>query len=597
MGKNERWLPVLAVMLILTGCSKAPTAPTNNESYSVNGAVLLVQNDGIEAGGNVEVRLAGDGLDLVVPVDDQGNFVFPDVPDGDYLSTPVLDGYTFDPPARELTVAGGDAEAGLYYGGVLHDGENIIAGQAVDSRGVALSDISVVLHLDSGNKTVATDSDGYFVFSGDDKTPIVEGQTYRLSAGRAGQEFRGMSTTGYSLEPDSCYVTVDSRINICGFYSDEPLYTLSTHIVDINGIDMEGVVIYLRSSGSGFSRTTFQQKLGPGGFFEMKGLPSGSYQFYFPSSLLISSPYRFVSSNNTRGGQVAIDSTDVEAEDISTYYIGSTYYHLNGRVVDSSGAGIQGVIVEVEGLFFPLANDITDEEGNYRCLIKVYSGFTESLDVSFQKQGFFFNPAGFNAGKAPWVDGQRDGDDIYSPPVVGYDQERYDAGLYFPLAVGNSWTYHRTDGGNPQEDPEVEITGTNQVDNTVWMSTSIFGPGDYRDYRLVGNDIHALDRNGDDLLILQFGHQKGDEWLIKRETNLYDHIGAYLGTETITVPRGEYTDCEVFSISVVYGKSSEETTTMWFGRGVGLVKMVKVITSNGEVVEERTDELVSYSLQ
>ena len=594
MSKRYRKIYLLAVAAIIAiaGCDTNPTAPAEVERHSVTGTVLLIREDGVAGGDDVEMQLAGGSISLNASVDDTGRFTFEKVPNGDYLMTPVLDGYTFDPPVQQLTVDGSDTEVGLSYGGTLEEGENIIAGRAVDSRNFPLEDITVVLYREKRYNAVVTDEDGYFVFTGDGEESLQNGRTYILTAFRNGYDFRGTTTSGYRLLPDSNFVAVDKRINICEFNYDEPLYTVTGHFIDINGIDMEGISVYLRNNDS--SRATYREHLGPGGSFLLNGLPSGSYRFYFPSSLTVPTYYRFDPSSNT---SVTIDGADIEIEDVYTYYIGPTYYYLNGKVVDSHGVGIPGVNVKVEGLIYTLSTDVTKDDGTYSCSIQIPSGYTETLDASVRKDGFFFDPAVFYAGKVSWRDGQREGDIIHAPTIIGYDQETYDAGAYFPLAEGNRWTYKTTllDGSTTER--ITEITGVNQTDDAIWLTTSGYGPGNYRNYRVAGNDIHALDRTGSDLRLFQFGLQAGSEWLIWRESDMYDHVGGYIGAESVTVPRSEYADCEVFTVHVLYGPASDETATYWFARGVGLVKAVKTTTSKGVIVESRTDELVSYVVQ
>ncbi len=106
----------------------------------------------------------------------------------------------------------------------------------------------------------------------------------------------------------------------------------------------------------------------------------------------------------------------------------------------------------------------------------------------------------------------------------------------------------------------------------LWLAPAFFST-----YRIESDKVYALTEEGEEVIYLKFGIPDKTEWLIGFIRAHLQHIGTYLGVETVDVPAGTFTDCLHFKTLVRYGESSYESIDMWFARDIGLVKAVKIL--------------------
>ena len=110
----DKWTGDIQVLSDITASSTSFTMPAmginltalykkieNEPTYSVSGAVSgdLSEKTALKLEGRIY---------QIVNVDSNGNFLFDNVPDGNYILTPYLDGYDFNPQTQTVVVAGGD---------------------------------------------------------------------------------------------------------------------------------------------------------------------------------------------------------------------------------------------------------------------------------------------------------------------------------------------------------------------------------------------------------------------------------------------------------------------------------------------------------
>jgi len=177
---------------------------------------------------------------------------------------------------------------------------------------------------------------------------------------------------------------------------------------------------------------------------------------------------------------------------------------------------------------------------------------------------------------------------------------------WMPLETGRSWTYFKTvvepDGSMRDYGVStMEITGREAVmakryeDRGVNERLAVFF-WEEREYAVLSlTDRGALPRTmmfrlDEDMLHLRtytffdFAADRGDNFLIrenKGSTGGMSDISTYLGEEDVIVPAGTFRARHYIVRHVVYryglvdpdGSAREMTSSFWFARGVGIVKM------------------------
>ncbi len=138
---------------------------------------------------------------------------------------------------------------------------------------------------------------------------------------------------------------------------------------------------------------------------------------------------------------------------------------------------------------------------------------------------------------------------------------------YYPLKVGNSWTYTRDVDGTPQS-------------QTIIIDSSLTLNNEKTAYRLSNYYFEYSFHS-------KYVYYEGSKLFVpyrKVYIEIFDESKFNSNTETIVVPAGKF-EATKFEWHVFYRYTSVET--FWLVRGVGIVK----IDNNGEIIE-----LESYSV-
>jgi len=141
---------------------------------------------------------------------------------------------------------------------------------------------------------------------------------------------------------------------------------------------------------------------------------------------------------------------------------------------------------------------------------------------------------------------------------------------YFPLAVGNSWTYR---AGSPHVDlPEQHFTTTVAAarrDRAVWFLLRDYQGGDHWVRRTAGRVVEAPAR-----LWYRFDLPVGGSWTMRIAGGLPGSDGARLTlaarNETVETPAGTFRGC--LRIDYRHRVADAGVISEWFAPGVGLVK-------------------------
>ena len=206
------------------------------------------------------------------------------------------------------------------------------------------------------------------------------------------------------------------------------------------------------------------------------------------------------------------------------------------------------------------------------------------------------------------------------------------AAEYFPIAQGGSWTFEETEveSGEPTTTDTITLSyiGTETVAGKTYMVLEESSEDDNLYFRIENNIIYmyeydldlpdfenpgkaaALARTEDEEIPwMDFNQSAGGTWSMFDFSEQYEGVsfiismkGKYVGTETVTVPAGTYQNCMKFEMTIQSGysyageeQSETNTSTFWFAKNVGPVKIVDTNRENGVLYETTTSVLKSYS--
>jgi hypothetical protein len=157
---------------------------------------------------------------------------------------------------------------------------------------------------------------------------------------------------------------------------------------------------------------------------------------------------------------------------------------------------------------------------------------------------------------------------------------------YFPLRVGDSWTYRNTEEGGYtlkvlSEEPHegetvryvVELLSGVKIHNVYSKANGwvLFHAESYPEHE----GLQATYDPPKQLLPNPLVAGQKWEWAGKDPTQVEHHESSrVVGVETITVPAGKFRAMKV--VSEITGASVPLTRTSWYADGVGLVKMTNV---------------------
>ena len=181
-------------------------------------------------------------------------------------------------------------------------------------------------------------------------------------------------------------------------------------------------------------------------------------------------------------------------------------------------------------------------------------------------------------------------------------QKSKTAADYFPLRVGDSWTYRNTEEGGYSlkvlsEEPQpgtsnrylVELLSGVRINRIFSKSGNwvLFHGETYPEHEGLKASYEPP------LQYLPYPLSAGQkwEWSGKDPTQVEHHESSHaVGLENITVPAGKFRAMKV--ISEISGGGSPKTTTSWYAAGVGLVKSA---TQGGQI--KYGSELTDYSFK
>lgn len=145
-------------------------------------------------------------------------------------------------------------------------------------------------------------------------------------------------------------------------------------------------------------------------------------------------------------------------------------------------------------------------------------------------------------------------------------------GLYFAARKGDTWVYEWTTGAQKEEVTEV-VTRVEPRDQGNVVSVSRWTDGRFEtpSRTLVSADGLARLGEGGPFRLLKLPAKPGERW--EAESPARKSKFMFLGEEEIEVPAGKFKALQVEAVSDV-GNGQTVRATLWYAKGVGLVKKV-----------------------
>lgn len=318
----------------------AGTVPTPAVSYTIRGRATTTS-----AGlGGVTVSLNG-AVALSTITDENGNYSLLAPTAGNYLLTATKPFFDFTPTVRALTSLSSDV-SGADFNAIRR--VHAVSGYVRDESGRALPDITLSLKSNDGEPTqmtTASDNSGRFAFLN-----LPSGFSYTITPA---------DTNIFTFTPQSTgQLNGDLQLNIRGA---RRRYAIGGHVQGQAG-GLGGVAITLRETGR--SAITDAQ-----GDYYFAGLEAGfTYTVETAKADYIFEP--------------PVRSINLDA-DRHADFIATVNIVLSGRVTDSSGNGVFGIILKITGAHS--GTTFTRSDGTYSLVVTRLGGYTVTPT---EEQGF-----------------------------------------------------------------------------------------------------------------------------------------------------------------------------------------------------------------
>jgi hypothetical protein len=312
--------------------------------HIISGRVINSNNYGIAG---VTIALSGTQSHTTT-TDDDGNFVFADLPrGGNYTVTPTGTGLVFGPASQTFNNLSFDQ--GTVF--VRDVGSYKLKGR-VTEKGTGLGGVTVTL---GGSQSAATTTgaDGAYTFT------VAGTGNYTVTPSKAHYTFTPSGATFNNLGADQ---TAD--------FDAAPIrHAISGRVLKAGGAGLQGVTVTLSGSQSATALTDAN------GFYTFAGVAGGGNYTVTPSKL----NYTFSPAGTA--------FNDLGADRTANFTGTPVPFTIGGRVT-SGGAALSGVTVTLSGS--QPGTTTTDANGNYTFTVPAVGNYT----VTASKPHYTFAPAG-----------------------------------------------------------------------------------------------------------------------------------------------------------------------------------------------------------
>ena len=447
------------------------------------------------------------------------------------------------------------------YESIKYLGVSVIIGRIQKENGIPVSNVQCI----GGMNDVKTNYEGFFKIYG-----CSTGKTVTFN-------FR---KTQYSFKPDSIVVVPDEPVEIIDIkanYNGPPVHSVSG-ISCVEGIPGSGLFVFLKENGV----TNSQYITEKNGEYIFYDLPDGLYTLFFQGYKCDFKPDSL---------RVVIKGKDVNVETVNALYHGYTWYSVSGRVIDRSGNCMVGVkmnISQTGELWLDLNSLTTGPDGMYAFDERVGAEKDGAITFRPEKEGCVFSPDSVTV-NVQWKNRTIDGGALVVPDIIGTDYTVYIPTDHFPLSPTASWTYARSTNSGAPVEHVMAVSGAMLLDGAMYRTFEPEGPAGVGAYRVDGAGVCGV-VDGRRMEVFRFGVVPGTVWEVPRATSLGKYKATFRGVEDVSVPTGKYADCMKYELRTG-GAASYETWTVWFAKGVGMVRQEHTLVNYGEVIERVTDGL------
>ncbi|MFC1608200.1 carboxypeptidase-like regulatory domain-containing protein [Candidatus Latescibacterota bacterium] len=365
------------------------------------------------------------------------------------------------------------------------------------------------------------------------------------------------------------------------------------------------------------------------GTFSFDGIRNGAYTITPAKTGFVFTPES--KSLTVNGANLSAGTfTGTRVSDEGT--VGTDKYTVSGSIVDDSGNGLAMVSVGLSGDGLA-QNAVTGSEGIYT-FRDIPNG---TYIVAPGKEGYSFYPTN----RRVMV---RGGNVTVESITANISEDTGDdfgfAGTHedYPVSAHASWTISRvmsdfTNASRQEYSYTVTVMETVLINGErYWVLEN--DDGEFDSYlRIDGDTVYTFaefaqvttekarparelessdnDPLTDPLPLLRLDLQPGTTYdIMSHSGSIYGGgsfthtwLGTYIGTETVTVPAGTFTDCRKYEIindsaAVAGAAAVREITTsqLWLAPNVGVVKQIDTTTDGYDTTRIIEEELVGYSI-
>jgi protocatechuate 3,4-dioxygenase beta subunit len=321
-------------------------------TYSISGRIADSSNNPISG-----VTIS-DGAGHTTTTNESGRYTLSGLIAGTYTLTPSRSGYSFSPSSRQVTLPPNQTSSN--FTAILVQTYSSISGRVTDNGGNPMAGVTL---LDGLGHSATTDSNGNYTIGG------LSPGGYAITP----------SKSGYAFSPSFRTVTVPPSATAQDFAGMATMYSIVGRVADSAGNAIPDVMIL------GIANQT--PTTDSNGNYALSNLTVGTYTLtpskrgytFSPSTLQVTVPPNQTGKN----------------------FVGNivpTTYSISGRVTDSGGNAISGVIISA-GLG---ANATTDANGNY-----TLSGLAVGMYTLIpSRSGYTFSPTSRTVSVPPNSPGQ-----------------------------------------------------------------------------------------------------------------------------------------------------------------------------------------------
>lgn len=262
-----------------------------------------------------------------------GGFAVGGLPNGTYTLTPTLNGYSFTPASRTITIAGGISQAMQDFTATqLNPPTFTITGTILSSQGVPVPNVTVML---SNGQNAVTSVAGTYSFTG------IPNGSYTLVA----------ASSIYIFQNNRAVLTVNGA-NLTQNFT--VLTSVISGNVTVGGVARSGVTVLFAPQPSGLSLSVVS---GANGQYS-RAVPSGTYIVTAVATTNATFSPSFVTVTIGSGATVS----NVNFTGTAVPVIPSTFI-VSGLVRTASGAGVGNVTITLNTN--PLRTAVTNNAGQY----------------------------------------------------------------------------------------------------------------------------------------------------------------------------------------------------------------------------------------